>query len=401
MQVAASISAAALVAASGVSTAHAATSQTIAIGILNNFGVPNLGESATDLYQGFQIGEKYVYAHGGVLNGATFKLVTGDEGGTPGTTTSEARTLLGKGIRLISGPGITPDTEAAGPLFDQAGAVYFTDASTTSVTGTDRQLKNVYRIGTNDAMNAKGLVHVVAPLYKKATEVDVFGYDYQEGKDAWTSIRSYLSQGGLKFKSPQQIFVPLTATDYRSQVGAMTNATTGTATRILALLTYGTGDLNFLQQAGTLGLLKKYAAVLTTDEYYLEGVAFKGSAPKVWNAYDVCDWQLYNNPQMNYLAQAYHAQTGDYPSDWVVQGFDQALEFAAAINKAHSVDSSEVIKALDGLTVPLAVGNVTMSGSTHQAEAPTSVCETVGSSSAPGGLKLLRGVAVPYSIAGS
>jgi branched-chain amino acid transport system substrate-binding protein len=369
--------------------------------VLNNFGVPTLGVAATNVMQGLQIGEQYVYSHGGVYNGAKFKLVTADEGATPGTTTTGARTLLGKGIKIISGPAITPDTEAAGPLFDSAGAIFFSDATTTSVTGANRSLKNVYRIGTDDAMNAKGLATVVGPAEKAASVVNVFGYDYQEGKDAWTSLQSLLKQQGLKFSSPQQIFVPLTATTYTAQVGSMVNGTTGSAQRVLALLTYGGGDLNFLQEAKSVGLLAKYSAVLTTDEYYLEGLAFKGKAPAVWNAYDVCDWQLYKNAEMNYLETEYHAQTGSYPSDWVVQGFDQMLEIAAAVNKAKSSSESAVSAALSGLRVPMAVGSVTMNGSTHQAEVPTSVCETEGDPSAPGGLKLIKGEAVPFSVAGS
>jgi branched-chain amino acid transport system substrate-binding protein len=385
---------------SSSSSSSSGKGTTITVGVINNFGIPNLGTSATNTLQGFNIGIQYVYAHGGVLGGAKYKLVTGDEGATPATAVSEARTLLGQGINLFSGPAITPDTEAAGPILDSAGALYFTDATTTSVTGASRAYKNVYRLGTNDAMNAKGLSYVVGAKYKSATEVDVFGYDYQEGKDSWTAIQGYLKNEGLSFTSPQQVFVPLTATDYRSQIGAMSSAVTAGGTKLLALLTYGAGDLNFLQQAQTLGLTSKYAAILTTDEYYLEAVALNGKAPDVWNAYDVCDWQLYNNPQMSYLETEYHAQTGQYPSDWVAQGFDQALELSAAINKAKSDNPAKVMTALDGLTTNLAVGPVTMNGSTHQAESPTSVCETVGDPSAPGGVKLVTGQAVPYSIAG-
>lgn len=383
--------------AGGGSTGNSGT--TIQIGYIAPFGTGFSGQNATDVETGIRAGIQYLDQHGGVLHGAKVQIVNGTETGEAAVVSSTVQTMLGNGIRIFIGPGLTPDCQAAGPLFDAAGALTLTSCVTTSLTGASRPTKHLYRAGTNDHMQATAIGYVLGKQFKDLTQVDTFAYDTAQGHSTWSQIQSVLKELNPAIKIGQQYFVPQTSTDYRSQLGAMADAEKPGGKKALALLTYGPGVLNFFQQGASLGLLKDYSVIITTNEYYLEAVALNGKAPDMWNAYDVCDYQLFNNPLMSYLANYLKKNGGGRkPDDWSVNGFDRMLIIGDAINKAGSSDPAKVMAALNTLKVNTAVGPISMNPTTHQADVPTAVCETVGNPKAPEGVQMVSGTVVPASV---
>lgn len=384
---------------SSAGPAASGSGATIKIGYIAPFGTGFSGQNATDVETGIKAGIQYLNDHGGVLHGAKIQIVNGTETGQAAVVSSTVQTMLGNGIRIFIGPGLTADCQAAGQLLDNAGAMTLTSCVTTSLTGASRPTKNLYRAGTNDSMQATAIGYVLGKQFKDLTQVDTFAYDTAQGHSTWTQIQDQLKKLNPAIKIGQQYFVPQASTDYRSQLGAMANAEQPGGKKALALLTYGPGVLNFLQQGTPLGLLKDYSVIITTNEYYVEAATLKGSAPDMWNAYDLCDYQLFNNPQMSYLANYLKADGGGaVPDDWSVNGFDRMLIIGDAINKAGSSDPAKVMDALNTLQATTAVGQITMNPTTHQANIPTAVCETVGDSSAPNQVKMVSGTVVPASV---
>jgi branched-chain amino acid transport system substrate-binding protein len=372
---------------------------TIKIGYIAPFGTGFSGQNATDVETGIRAGIQYLNEHGGVLHGAKIQIVNGTETGEAAVVSSTVQTMLGEGIGIFIGPGLTADCQAAGQLFDNAGALTLTSCVTTSLTGASRPTKDLYRAGTNDSMQATAIGYVLGKQFKDLTQVDTFAYDTAQGHSTWTQIQAQLKKLNPSIKIGLQYFVPQTSTDYRSQLGAMANAEQPGGKKALALLSYGPGVLNFFQQGAPLGLLKDYSVIITTNEYYVEAEALKGTAPDMWNAYDVCDYQLFNNPLMSYLTSYLKTDGGGaVPDDWSVNGFDRMLIIGDAINKAGSADPAKVMAALNTIQANTAVGQITMNPTTHQADVPTAVCETVGDPSAPTKVKMISGTVVPASV---
>lgn len=365
---------------------------TVTIGVVNTFGQGSQADSANNQFDGIQLGMKYVQEHGGLFNGATLRVVKGNENGEPATVATTVRKLVNNNVKLILGPALTPDCLAAQTILDQAGAIALIGCTTTSLTGPDRAGRNIYRWDTNDKITSTALGVVIANQFKDVQNVDVVAYDYLQGHEGWETFKNTLRARGItNFTTDHEFFVPSGTTNYSSQVGALAQTPKDGKRRILVLLTWGPGYLDFLKQAMRLGVLDNYAAVVTTSMYYVSAKALGGTAPKIYNSYGTCHADLWNNDRMAWLKREMLATHHRLPDDWSTIAFNQVLVMATAINKARSTDPEVVNQAMSTLEVDTATGRMTMDPVTHQARRFTPVCQTVGDPSAPEGVRLLGG----------
>lgn len=364
--------------------------KTVKIGVMGAFGQGEQAESAVDQYDGIQLGKKWVEEHGGLFDGSTIEFSQGTEDGKAALAATTARKMVNDGVKLVLGPAFTPDCLSAGPIFDAADAVSIVNCTTSSLTGKDRKVKNLYRWDTNDTTTSTALGLQAAKNYKDVDVVDVVAYDYLQGHEGWDTFRNTLKAKGItNYTTEHEFFVPSGTTNYSSQASVLAQTPNDSKKRILVLLTWGSGFLNFIQQAAPLGVFNRYDAVMTTNMYYKSAVALNGKAPKVWNSYGTCDSSMWKNDQMAWFTQQMQSVNKRLPDDWSTLGFNQMLAMAAAINKARSTDSAKVNEAMSTLSFDSATGTQTMNPDTHQAERGTPVCETVGDPAAPEGVKLL------------
>ena len=371
--------------------------QTIKIGIVGPYGTSLLGQNAEQFLDGAQLGIEYINDHGGLPAGDKVQLVTGNDGNTPADGAAAVRGLLGQGVKLFVATSTTAVTEAWGGAIDSAGAVAIHNSSDPSLTGSARPFKNLYRVGVSSDMMAQAVGLTLGPKFQDTNNIDMFGYDYVQGHATWNALDAAFKDAGLKFGSKTLQYVPTTQTSYLSEITTMNGRIDPTKKNLLAMLTFGPGYVTFIKQAQSLGMLTKYQAVVSTAEYYLEAAAMKGTAPQVWNSFDVCDYNLFKNPVMDWLLTKAKSKTGFEPNDWSVQGFDSMITMLAAIKDSGSSDPKAVMGALNGMNMNLAVGKAKMGAATHQGEVGVPVCETVGDPSQPDGVKMLQGVVVPYS----
>lgn len=367
----------------------------VVLGVINTFGDPAQGASASDQFDGMQLGVKYVAEHGGLYNGAKLELRQGNENGQTALVSTSTRKMVNDGVKLIIGPALTADCLAAAPIVDQAGGVAQVGCTTTSVTGPNRTGKNLFRWDTNDAITSTALATEVAKKFPDTQSVDVVAYDYLQGHQGVDTIEKTLRDKGINFTQGKVFFVPSGTTNYSSQVGALAQQPKDGKKRVLVLLTWGSGYLNFIQQALPLNILSNYEAVITTSMYYASAKALNGKAPAVYNSYGTCHASLWKNPVMDWFTKEMQATYHRLPDDWSSSGFNQVLVYAAAINKAKSTDPKKVLEAESSLTVETANGTMTMNPDTHQAQRSTPVCETQGDSASPEGVKMVTGEILP------
>lgn len=361
---------------------------TVTIGSINTFNQPGSAENATDQSQGMQLGIKYVESHGGLYNKAKIKLNEQPESGTQAAlVSSSVRTLVNDNVKLLIGPTLSADCLAAANQIDAAGASSLIGCTTTSLTGVDRTAKNEYRFDTNDQLTSTALAAEVAKDYKDVKTVDIVAYDYVQGHQGVTTFMSALKSKGITPSVGKEFFVPAGTTNYQAQISALAQEPKS-SNRLLVLLTWGSGYLNFIQQGTPLNLFDNYGAVLTTSMYYKTAASLKGKAPTVWNSYGTCYADVWKNDIMTWFTSNMQSTYKRLPDDWSTWGFNQVLVYAAAINKAKSTDPAKVNAALSNLSVETATGTQTMDPKTHQASRQVPVCKTSGDPSSPEGVKL-------------
>lgn len=381
---------------SGSSDTSKTAGPVVNIGTINQFDQGLNADGADDMYDGQELGLKYVEEHGGLYNNGKIVLTKGTESGQPALVATSVRKLLTDNVRLFIGPTLTADALAAGPLIDAAGGVFISPATTTSLTGTDRTIKSLFRFSTNDHMTSAGLALKVAEKYKDVDTIDYVAYDYLQGHEGVDVFKATLKAKGINPKVGHEQFVAATTTNYSSQIGVLAQTPKDGKKRLLVLLTWGAGYVNFLQQAAPLDFLSNYSAVLTTSMYYKSAVTLKGTAPQITNSYTNCYYSMWKNDIMTWFTKEMQKAHNRVPDDWSTDGFDSVLIYAAAINKAKSTDPAKVSKALSTLKVDTVNGTFTMNPDTHQVEREVAVCTTIGDPKAPEGVKLVDSAVYPF-----
>lgn len=368
-----------------------ASDGTVTIGMINQYNQPGGAESADDWQDGADLAVKYIEENGGLYNGAKIKFNQQPESGTQTSlVASSLRSLFNDDVKLLIGPALSADCLAAAGPIDQAGAVSTIGCTTTSLTGPDRPGKNQFRWDTNDLLTSSGLAAEVAKDYSDVEHLDIVAYDYVQGHEGVKTFVDALKSYGVTPKVDNQFYVPASTTNYQAQISKLAQAPK-TGKRILVLLTWGSGYLNFIQQATPLDLFANYDAIMTTSMYYKTAVALNGKAPKVWNSYGTCYYSVWDNPIMEWFAKQMQSTYKRLPDDWSTVGFNQVLVYAAAINEAKSTDPAKVLDVMKTLKVDTATGTQTMEEATHQAQRQVPVCQTEGDPSAPEGVKLVQG----------
>jgi ABC-type branched-subunit amino acid transport system substrate-binding protein len=362
---------------------------TITLGMVASFNQPGAAENATDVYQGVELGMQYLEENGGLYNGAKFKIrQMPDNVSDTSIGTSSLRTLFNDGIKLIIGPDTSANCQAASQLIDQNGAVSLHQCTTTLFSTAERPGKNLFNWDTNDQLTSTALAAELKKDYSDVDTIDIVAYDYLQGHTGVETFKKALSSAGLKPKIGKEFFVPTSETNYSAQINALAQEP-ASSHRVLVLLTYGAGYLNFIQQATPLNLFDNYEAVLTTSMYYRTAVALQGKAPKIWNSYSTCYATLWDTKAGKWLVDATKKKYKVLPDDWKVFGFNSVQAYAAAINKAKSSDPAKVLAAMQDVKVDLVQGEATMDPKTHQAKRPVPVCQTEGDPSGQDGVKLL------------
>ena len=95
-------------------------------------------------------------------------------------------------------------------------------------------------------------------------------------------------------------------------------------------------------------------------------------------------WFLANSSQRNQdFVKAYFDRFNEYPSYNAHGAYGALYTYKAAAEKAGSVDKEKVIDALEGLTVELPVGEITIRPEDHQALSDVSWGQTAAHSNYP------------------
>ena len=358
-----------------------------------------IGKNITD---GFQVAIDQVNANGGVAGGSRLEFEIKDEGTSPQTATQAARDFISAGVTLLGGLFSSADCGAVAPIVEESPAILVTascasDSLTGALTGTT-PFERTFGVAVRDKHNAEALAEVIADEFPKVTTYDAFAFDYNWGHQTWETFRDGLKAAGVKVEVNSEQFVPLSTSDFRAQVAAISGGLGGTAsTRGILLATFGSGTAGFLKQAEAYDLPGDVAVIANAGEYYNVARSLDGAAPDVWNVYDY-NWAAFDSDLNTAFVTDYgKLADGAHPVGWTYQGYLIGLAYAAAIDKAGSGDPEAVLAALEGITFESPSGSLTMGAKSHQLSVPAVISHTVGDSSSADGVKVIATQVVPYT----
>ena len=223
--------------------------------------------------------------------------------------------------------------------------------------------RHVFRTAANTDTEGLGIARILGSL--GVTEICQIQFDYAYGHDLAAGIDKVLAAEAPGAEIVMDLKVKLGTTDFSSQIAQiMASECTAVASGL-----WGGAFVNFAQQGRPFGLFDKVKYV-SGGEIGAHEVAgkMKGNYPdNVWaNSYEL--WYHDASP----LAAEFHRklalQAGsEQTSAWPVMGYIGVQVFAAAAEKAKSLEDDALIGALEGLTIETPVGSRTIDPKTHEA----------------------------------
>jgi len=265
--VALSLTGATMVTASACSTASSAD-DTIKVGVIQE-ATGSYANYAKQFNTGFKAGLDHVTKGTGKLGGRKVEVTYLDSGGSAAKAISQAKELIGKGVRFIVGPVDSGIGLQVAPLAQQNKVIFIPSGSTDKLTGANdytfrASMQTWQQIATT--ANYLGL---------KGKRVVLLAQDSTFGQTYGSSLNAYLAKQGLP-KPAASISVPMGAQDFTPFAIKVKAARPD----VLFVAFAGTGKAQMFQalnEQGVLDTAKATAELPLTGEYG----AFGGSAGKI------------------------------------------------------------------------------------------------------------------------
>ncbi|MBN2232228.1 MAG: ABC transporter substrate-binding protein [Deltaproteobacteria bacterium] len=239
-----------------------------------------------------------------------------------------------------------------------------THAATPDVTGTVCN-RYTFRISLNLAQNVK-----TAALLAARTDARTWttvGPDYAFGHQSWEYFQKYLAEiePGAKFLPKDQIaFPPFKTTDFSAYITKIMQ----TKPDGVLISLWGGNLIDFVRQGAEMGFFNGDYEVLVTLGAATEVLSALGDKMPEGLWVGSRYWFLANDSALNRdFVKNYHGRFGEYPSYNAHGAYGALLTYKAAVEKAKTVDKDAVVTALEGLTVELPVGTITIRPEDHQA----------------------------------
>ncbi len=342
----------------------AAAQAPIRIGLIYTFS-HRLAHYGFAAKQGAEMAMEDINLAGGLL-GRRVEAVYGDTKLKPDVGAKVASQLVtNDGVDVMMGIVSSGVAKAVSPVMNELRTpLIITLAMTPDVTGIACN-PWTFRISLNGPQNIRGAAALAAEMdVKKWTTM---APDYVFGYQCWEYFQKYLGQmkPGTRFARQQEtVYANVMTTDFVPFIKKLQR--TGSDGVLCSL--YGGNLKDFIRQGLDMKLFDGKITFLMNLAYSNDVLFSLGlDMPKgLWLS--GLYWFQANKGQTNTrFVERYATRYRVFPDYNAHGGYAGVLAYAAAVRKAGSTDKEAVRKALEGLTVDLPIGMVTIRAEDHQA----------------------------------
>lgn len=302
----------------------------------------------------------------GGINGRKVEALFEDSTGKPDVGIRVIRKLVYENeVDVVMGLDSSGVAAAVAPVMPELKTpLIITHAATPDVTGSKCN-RYTFRISLNINQNLAIAAAIATDL--KAKTWTTAGPDYSFGHQSWEYFQKYLSK-----RKPDAVFLPASdvafspaaTTDFSAFITKIMNSK---ADGVLVSL-WGGNLIDFVRQAGDMGFFDGKREVLMTLGAATEVLyALKEKMPEgIWVGTRYW-FQASDTPINKAFVDAYLKRFNVYPSYNAHGAYGSVKAYAAAAAKVKSVDKEKIVSALEGLSIELPVGKITIRPEDHQA----------------------------------
>jgi len=302
----------------------------------------------------------------GGIQGRKVEAFFEDSTGKPDVGIRVIRKLVYEnGVDVVIGLDSSGVASAVVPLMKELQTpLIVTHAATPEVTG-KKCNKFTFRISLSEDQNMVMAATIAAEM--KAKTWTTIAPDYEFGYQSWEFFQKYLKakKPGVTFSSTSEAaFAPTKTTDFSPYISKVMNA----KPEGVFISLWGGNLIDFVRQAADMGFFDgKFDVLMSLGAATEVLYSLKEKMPEgVWVGTRY--WFLGNDkPENKAFVSAYKERYNAFPSYNAHGAYAAVKAYAEAAKKAGSTDKEKIVKALEGLSLQLPVGQVTIRPEDHQA----------------------------------
>ena len=336
---------------------NAFAADTIKIGDINSY--KRLPAFTLPYKDGVDLAVEQINAKGGVL-GKPLEVISRDDQGKPGEAVRIADEMFNReGVSMIFGSLFSNIGLALSSYANQKKKLYLAAEPLADALVWSKGNRYTFRLRPSTYMQAAMLANEAAKT--GAVRWATIAPNYAYGKDAVASFKKVLKELNPKVEFVAEQWPALFKIDAAAESQALQAANVDAIYNV----TFGSDLAKFVREGTTRGLFKDklVLGLLTGEPEYID--ALKDEAPQGWIVTGY-PWYDIKEPAHVEFVKAYQARFDDYPRVGSLVGYSTVLSIAAAIERAGSTDTEEMVEAFKGLALDTPAGPITYRAIDHQ-----------------------------------
>jgi branched-chain amino acid transport system substrate-binding protein len=220
--------------------------------------------------------------------------------------------------------------------------VFFHTSNSESLTTTEYQ-PYMFQVVPNTGMESRGLAQFfVTTEHKRFCYV---GPDYNYARNWWANFKSYLTQRKSDAVILSEQWIKLGVTEYSQNISLILQQDPD----IIITNLWGESLAEFIRQVKPTGLLRKASVTSLFDLDMLRSMGM--DMPEGLLGYSRCPPYGFidRTKRFDKFLERFTKKNQQWPADWALLAYDGMVVLTEAIKKAGSVDSDQVVRALEGL----------------------------------------------------
>lgn len=327
---------------------------------------------------GAELAVKHLNEQGGIM-GKQLELVVRDDKGQPEESVKAARDLQSKGINLFVGVISSSVALALSPAMEEMDSVFINTASHSDrLTGADFN-KHYFRITDNAQMRNAAGAKIIAERYPDVTKWATFSPDYEYGHNTHDQFFANLKKYNPEIELIHESWPPFGSPDFKNYITSVQSAKPQGVFSSL----YAGDAIVMSKQAQPFKFYQGLELFInpSAEEDIREQLG--ANMHEEWGGVHYYS-KAYDNPLNTEFVKDFEEQHGEEPTGFSAETYNAILALKAAIEKADSSTTEDVIKNLEGLEFDSLTGKRLIRAEDHQAIKDVIWVHVVPTEEAPG-----------------
>lgn len=312
---------------------------------------------SSEQMEGIKLAVEEINAAGGLLGKHKIKLFSADTQTKPDVAVRVVKDLiLRDGVKTIINDYSSANAVAVKPICKEYKVLHIAAISNSENITKVNYSPYTFQVVPNSYMQAKASAIAIAKMAKvKGWKTYVtIASDYEWGRSTQQEAVKFLKELAPQLKLVKEFWPRLGETQFTSYI-----------TSIMAMkpdFVYGSlaskDNVAWMEQAKAYGFFEKIpypGSLISVTELMLEAKTLPRGVIGLTRA---PFFAHLDNKMMVDFVNKYKNKYNKYPSDWAVMGYDAVYALKGGVERAKSIDTEKVVKAMKGMTVKLTRGNL-------------------------------------------